>query len=397
MKAVTFFLALFLPAIVFGQDQSDPFSTARLRVGPLALTPTISLGNLGIDANVFDDAENPKHDFTATLSARTQLWLRLGKGRLSGATRLDFAYFRRYANQRAVNAYSEIRAELPLNRFTPFVTNSFLNARERPGYEIDARSRHLENTLTFGTDVRVGPKTTVGFGVWRTKIGFDADQVFAGTYLSEVLNRTADGLRASVRRKLTSLTTLVIVAEAQRDRFEFSSVRNSDTVRIMPGVELAPFALISGNARVGYRKYDALGPGVPSFKGLVAAADLAYTLLGVTRLSAHTERDLAYSFDVDNPYYVQTGVSGTVTQKVSSTWDVQATAGRYRLDYRQVGARTLDAGQKEAVRTIGGGMGYSIGPSTRFGVNLDHSRRMSDRSAREYDGLRLGTSVTYGF
>lgn len=396
MKAVTFFLALFLPAIVSGQDRPDPFSTARLRVGPLALTPTISLGNLGIDTNVFNDAENPKRDLTTTLSPQTQLWLRLGKGRLSGETRLDFAYFRRYANQRAVNAYNEIRAELPLNRLTAFVTNSFLSARERPGYEIDTRARHLENTVTLGTNVRVGPKTTVGFAAWHTNISFDADEVFLGTNLSEGLNHTANGLRASVQRKLTPLTALVIVAEAQRDRFGFSSVRNSDSVRIMPGLELDPFALISGSASVGYRKFDALSPGAPKgFRGLVAAADLGYILLGVTRFSVHTERDIAYSFSFDEPRYVQTGARGTVTQKVTGRWDVQATLSRYRLDYQSVAA--LDSGHAELVRTVGAGVGYTTGRRTRISVNLDRHRRTSNRDFREYSGSRLGTSVTYGF
>jgi hypothetical protein len=40
------------------------------------------------------------------------------------------------------------------------------------------------------------------------------------------------------------------------------------------------------------------------------------------------------SFEIAEPYYLQTGVSGTITQKVSPRWDVQLTGGRYQLDYQ---------------------------------------------------------------
>lgn len=397
VRVLPLFLALaFLPAIVVGQDRPDPAATARLHFGPLAATPTIGLSNLGVDTNVFNQVADPKRDFTATVSPQVQFWIRLGKGRLSGNTRLDYVYFNHYATERAMNTHNEVRVEFPLNRLIPYVTESFVGARERPGYEIDTRSRRKENTLTLGTDVRVRTKTSIGFAAWRFNVSFNASDSFAGSYLSEVLNRTADGFRVSVRHKLTPLTTLVLDGEAQRDRFASPSVRNrnANSVRVMPGISLDRFALISGSARVGYRKYDTLGPGAPGFRGLVAATDLGYTLLGVTRFSIHTERDLAYSFDVSSPYYVQTGVTGTVTQRVSSQWDVQGTAGHFRLDYRHIGG--VVAGRQDNLFTVGAGAGYRLGPTTRVGVNVDNYRRRSDRNAREYDGLRVGMSVTYG-
>jgi Putative beta-barrel porin 2 len=390
-------LLCFLPATALGQDQPDPISTARWHVGPLAVTPTIGLSNIGVDTNIFNQAVRPKSDFTATVSPQAQFWMGLGKGRLSGRARFDYVYFQQYATERAWNTYDDVRLELPLARLTPYATGTFLSARERPGYEIDARAQHQEGALTLGTDWRVSAKTTLEFAAWRTHINFDADEVFSGTYLSEVLNRTVNGVRASVRHKLTPLTTFVLDTEAQRDRFEFSPVRDSDSVRIMPGLDLGAFALISGKARVGYRKFDALGPGAPSFEGAVAAVELGYTLLGVTHFTFRTERDVAYSFEIAEPYYLLTGVGGTVTQKVSVRWDVQATVSRYRLDYRQVEGQGLDTGRKDHIGIVGAGLGYSLGPSTRLGLNLDRYHRTSDRMLRGYSGLRLGSSVTYGF
>ena len=386
-----------VPAHAAAQQPPDPSTTARMRVGPLALTPTISVSNFGIDTNVFNNFEDPRQDFTTTLSPQTQFWLRLGRGRLSGTTELNYVHYKTYATERALNTRNEARLELPFNRITPYVSETFINARERPGYEIDARARRLENTLMLGTDVRVGAKSFVGLALWRTKTRFGENEIFLGTSLSDVLNRTDDGVRLSLRRKLTPLTTFVIDAEAQRDRFELSPSRNSDSVRIMPGLNFDPFTIITGSARVGYRKYDALGPGAPGYKGLVASADLGYTLLGATRVSVHTERDLAYSYGVAEPYYLQTGISGTLTRKITSRWDVQLTGGRYQLDYQQAAAVGLGAGHPDEVRTIGGGIGYTLRPGRRLGVSLDKNRRSSDRQTREYNAMRIGASLSYGF
>ena len=383
---------------VRAQDASDDAARrARLHLGPLAVNPSIALTNVGVDTNVFNELEDPKRDFTATVSPQGQFWLRLGKGRVSGNTRLDYVYFGRYSGQRAVNTHNTLRADVRLNRIAPYASDTFLKARERPGYEIDARSRRIENTLTLGADARVGAQTTLGLAAWQTIIKFDADEVFAGSNLSDVLNRTADGVRASLRHRLTPYTTVVLLAEAQRDRFRLSDARDSDSVRVMPGVELNPFALISGAASVGFRKYDALGTGSRSFRGVVGSIDLGYTLLTSTRISVRADRDLAYSFEIQQPYYVLTGVTGTFTRRVSTMWDVQATAGGQRLLFQGIGSGlAIGNGRTETVNRFGGGGGYRFPSGLRLGLNIDHYRRRSDRDVRDYAGFRAGISVTYG-
>ena len=58
----------------------------RVRLGPLWLSPTIELTNLGIDTNVFNEPQesNPKQDFTLTVVPKTQLWIRIGPSWVSG-------------------------------------------------------------------------------------------------------------------------------------------------------------------------------------------------------------------------------------------------------------------------------------------------------------------------
>src|SRR5438552_15075679 len=104
-----------------GQSGSDPSSEAPMRLGPLRLTPSVSLTNFGIDSNVFNEVDNPKRDFTATLSPRTEARLRLGRARVIGNGGVDFVYFSQYASQRSLNLHGEVRLELPLNVFARYV------------------------------------------------------------------------------------------------------------------------------------------------------------------------------------------------------------------------------------------------------------------------------------
>lgn len=382
---------------VRAQDPSDDAARlARLHFGPLAFNPSIALTNFGVDTNVFNELEHPKQDFTATVSPRGEFWLRLGKGRLSGNTRLDYVYFGRYTSERAVNTYNTFRAELRMGRITPYVSEAFLNARERPGFEIDARSRRLENTVTLGADAPVLPHLTLGFAAWRTNVQFDAAEVFAGSSLSDVLNRTADGLRASARLNITPYTTVVLLAEAQRDRFPVSRDRDSDSVRVMPGVEFNAFALVSGTASVGFRKYDALGTRSRDFRGVVGSIDLGYTFLTSTRFSVRADRDLAYSQEILEPYYLFSALGATLTHRVSTKWDLQATSGAQRLAYQGIGSgQTIKDGRLDAVNLLGGGGGYRFPSGLRLGLNIDRYRRRSDRDVRDYTGFRAGISVTH--
>src|SRR5262249_29965032 len=64
----------------------DP-AKVRVRIGPLWMNPTVSLTNLGIDQNVFNDPESaaPKQDFTFTATPTTDLWLRFGPSWVQGS------------------------------------------------------------------------------------------------------------------------------------------------------------------------------------------------------------------------------------------------------------------------------------------------------------------------
>src|SRR5712691_10833261 len=62
---------------------TDPVTSARIRLGPFGITPSIALTNLGVDSNVFNSLENPQQDFRFTLSPQVNSWFRAGRSRTS--------------------------------------------------------------------------------------------------------------------------------------------------------------------------------------------------------------------------------------------------------------------------------------------------------------------------
>src|SRR5262249_47518522 len=154
------------------QDASDRAAEARIHLGPLALSPTLSLVNAGVDTNVFYEADplEPKRDFKLTFQPKTDWWLRAGRTWFLGTVAEDFVYFRTYASERSVNDYAKIGWLVPLNRLTFQVDGSYRSTRDRPGFEIDARSQRYETTFDGSLEIRAFSKTFIGLRGERQKI-----------------------------------------------------------------------------------------------------------------------------------------------------------------------------------------------------------------------------------
>ena len=398
MKSITLAFAILVCACaaVEAQTSTDPVSTARIHLGPLGLSPTFGVANVGIDDNIFNevDSANPKSDFTATLTSRIPVWMRFGRGRLIARSAVDYVYFNQYSSERALNGTGDARIEFPGARITPFVTGSIVSARERPGYEIDLRARRRETGGTAGVDVKLGGRSSATISAWERRVNFDGNAVFFGTSLREALDRSDRGARVILSRHLTPVTSLSVLTEAQRDRFAFAASKNSNSIRVMPGIEFGQFTLITGSVRVGYRDFRSESL-ASRFRGAVAAGDLGYTLLGRTRFAVHTERDLQYSYDITQPYYVQTGNGLVVTYRVAGRWDLQATVSRYAMNYTRARG-SVEAVRRDRLRTRGGGLGYTLGRNMRVSLDIAKYERQSNRAA-DYNSLRWGTSVAYGF
>ena len=395
-------------AVVLGAAASSTAQTSeggpdpakvRLRIGPLWMNPTVALTNLGIDQNVFNDPESasPKQDFTLTATPTTDVWVRVGPSWVEGSIKEELIWYQTYATERAANSTYRIGWKVPLSRLAFDVGGTYANVRDRPGYEIDARSLRIETKVNGSVEVRTLSKTFFGVRAERQRTDFDKDAVFLRTNLQTELNHMTTGAGVFVRHQLTPLTSVSLTASRTRDRFDFSSLRDSNSNTAAVSLTFDPVALIKGGVTLGYRAFRPQSEGLAGYSGLTTAVNLSYNASEMTRFSVKANRDIEYSFDTNQPYYLLTGVEGSIAQQVFGPFDVVGRLGLQSLAYQnRAGTDVRVANRIDHVRTYGVGVGYHLGRDLRLGFNLDHSQRDSEVAVRQYGGFKFGTAVTYG-
>jgi len=377
----------------------DP-SSVKVRIGPVMMTPAISLTNVGVDHNVFNDppTRDPKEDFTFTLTPRTDLWLRMGPTWLTGKVDESLTWFEQYASERTANSLYGIGWSMPGSRMAFKVNGTYLNTRERPGFEIDTRAEHTDVTFSGSYDFNAFSKTFIGVTAARVDTGFVENAEYLGVNLHDSLNRRTLSYGLTARHQLTPLTTVSGGVTRQEDDFDYSPDRNTVGTVVDAKLDFAPEALLRGGVSVGYEIFRPIDPALPEFRGFIYNVNLTYVLLGSTRFAASGGRGPRYSFDINQPYYLQTQIGGSVAQQIFGPVDVQVRGDYALLDYRnRAGADVLVPDRADHVTTVGIGVGFHMGTDLRLSFNADQSNRDTKVFAHQYERLLLGASLTYGF
>lgn len=377
-------------------QQPPPPATRRFEAGPVSVQPRLEIYDVGIDDNIFNDSENPKSDFTATIAPRIDATLRMGVSRLNVGAFTHFVYFRDFEEERSLDRGAEARFEIGEGLLRPHLIASIVDTRERLNPEIDARARHRRSLYGGGVNLALTSRSSFVFAARRATLDFDEGEQFRGVALAQNLDEHVDTFDLGMRIALTPLTAWDNTIILQRDRFEAGSLRDSDSTRFTTALEFSPSAVISGRAAVGYLAFNPVDPSLPEYGGIVALVSTAYAVEG-TKVEVAFEHDVRYSFEDRLPYYIASNGRLTLTQRIAGPVDVQGTVGWYLMSYRG-----FEEGPEEARRDefalYGGGIGYRLGDAARLGLNAEWSQRRSDALIdREYDRQRIFVSLTYGF
>jgi hypothetical protein len=379
-------------------QETDPPTTSRFRVGPMTISPSITLRDFGVDTNVYNDSgPEPTKDLAFTLVPAFTAILGRSRASLNLRSATELVYFAEQRSERSVNEDFAASARFTLRRIIPVVEAGYLNTRERVSQEIDLRARRIEQRGAVGMEVVLTPKiaANVRGELWRME--FDGDDSLASRQLARELNRDTPTVSATVRYTATPLTAFAVTTEVSRSRFREAPIRDTDSRQTQFGVELHPRALISGSARVGYQSFQPLSAAVPDFSGLVGSANLLYRFQASTSLGFSFDRSVSYSYLPVEPYYVREGYGLLVRRQIVPQWDLTVSGERYRHEYRRLLQGESTSGRFERVVGATVVLGYDLGPRTRFTTRLSYQYRHSDFEERSYDGLRVGTSLAYGF
>jgi hypothetical protein len=388
--------ALFVvPAGAAAQAQApESIESMPIHAGPVGLRPSLSISSAGFDSNVFNTADHPDDDYTATFVPRLVARLRAGRLTFSYGGASDFVYFRQFTDQRSVNFASDLRLDGNFGHLQPYVGGGWISTTDRLNAELDARAPRTQRNIIAGSRIVVASRTSLVVNVRRSDLEFDQGAQFRGSNLARNLNSETDSVEGGVQLALTPLTTLNMTSSVQRDRFDSAPERNADTFRITPSLQFDPTALVRGTLLVGYRQFKPLDSSLPDYSGLIVQVLAGYTLLDRTKFDVDLARDVQYSYEDLEPYYLSSGGRLTVTHQLVGPVDVLGFGGRQSLGYRS--SARAGVTRTDRVQTFGAGLGYRFNPQLRVGFTWEDNRRLSELSDRRYERRRLFASLTYG-
>ena len=377
-------------------SQRPPAGEGAWLVGPVTLYPSIELRDVGFDSNVRNQTDEAKEDFTLTAQPRLRAAVPFGSTLLTASASVGFVYYATYKEEQSVNRLFEGRFEGSPSMLRPFVAASLNHTHERARYEIDARVLRRDAEISGGAELTLTGITSLIASFSRTTHNYGDDEVFLGTALSGQLDHTSDVAGVDVRYAVTPLTTVSVDLEWQRDRFDTSTIRDADSVRVMPGVQFSPGAVLVGSVAMGFREFAPRASVLAGFRGLVGSANVSYTLLNATTFSVEATRDVMYSFEPATPYFLVASGRVTLSQRIGGPYELIALAGQDHLRYQGVDGLP-DAGRVDRTSVIGGGVGFRLSPTLRFALIYDRTERVSNRRDHQaYEKRRLFASATIG-
>jgi len=174
--------------------------------------------------------------------------------------------------------------------------------------------------LSYGgsAELKTFTKTFIGLTYSTEGTLFDESAVFKDVSLHDELSRKSTTAGVQVRHQATPLTAFTVNVSRTNETFDYDSLRDSTSTQISAGVVFDPFALVKGGATIGYRSFKPSAD-LPSYQGLTMAVNLSYAAFGTTRFAAGATRDIQYSYEETQPYYLQTSFQGSIAQQIFRT------------------------------------------------------------------------------
>jgi hypothetical protein len=378
-----------------------PREAAHIEFGAVSLYPTLQILDAGYDENVFNDDAEPQRDYTLTVASRMLGVVRFGSNELLVQSGNDYVWFREFDTERSNNAQYAMRFNLSASRFKPFIGAEHVRTRARRSPEIDARARRIDRAVLGGLGFDLTPRTSLTASVRMNDTTYDEGERFRGVALDEALNRSGRGADAGVRYAITPLTTLSVTAGFEEETFDESHVRDVKRYTIGPTLEFSPEAAIRGRVVTAFELFKPADPALAQRTGVAYQASVKWALYGRTAFDLGAGRNISYSYQDTEPYYLLTNVHLGVMQPLAWRFDLYGGLDWDHMAYRwRRGGAAAAPGQSDRVDIVSGGsggVGIRLGRGFRVRVGLEKMRRRSvEDPGRNFDRTRILSSVTVG-
>jgi hypothetical protein len=381
---------------------AEPWTNAKMKIGPIFVAPSFDLRNVGMDNNVFRDDTDPKQDLTATIAVNTKFGVHFKAFSLTFNQDNRYIWFRRYTSERSIDGGLGGVAELRFQTFRPWLKWNKSKTHERAGYEIDERAGRESPEIETGADVNFGLRSGVTVSYRKMETIYDEGEEFDGVNLKQALDNRSTFAHVNGNWAYSAATKLIGGAEWTRTEFLLNPLRSGTALAYFGGFESAADATISGSLKVGYKVQTHDDANVKDFRGAIARATLTTILLDRVKMQVTGDRDINYSYDDDFPYYVEQGGGVSLTIRTSTRLDLLTSARAEWLVYGDTFklADPPPPSRTDLSTTYGIGFLYRMGGSetgSAFGLTFEQAQRRSPLVGKDFKNGRVLTNIRLSF
>jgi hypothetical protein len=390
------------PAAPTGQPEGRP---GLWRLGPVYLTPTFHVGNVGVDTNVLFQSEDRRRDFSVSGGPGLDLVIPATRSfRVLASSTLDYLYFANNVDQRRLSGAAQGGLRFDTGAFLAGGQYLYNRTFDRPDPQVDDRVDQTQQQARAELGLWGGARRFgVSSAASKTRYDIDAGQIYLGSDLRAALARDESLVQLAFRYGLTPKTSLLLNGDYEWDRFLLSPIRDADSNRAMVGFEVLSDTRLSGRALGGVRSFR---PKRSDASRLMAVGDvtLTYSVSPKTRFEGRYRRDFDYSA------FITSGTTPTVTTEAIGLGFTKVLVAR--LDLRVVGSLNKLISDGEVLLVLpdqgpvvtlrkdhywqgGADLGYTFGERLRVGVAATYADRNSTVSYFGVQGLVMGATITY--
>jgi len=369
----------------------------QMDFGPLVLTPSVAFMNIGVDNNVYNSAGERQVAFTATVSPQLHLVYKSGRLMIDSNTAADYIYYDVDTTLGGFTPRTVLNVEYRIGRRITLLFNDYVAShKDRPSIEIDARVRHTTTTIGTGVRVALAPKMDLELGVRQSDIRYPDGTVYDGVKLEETLNQRTRTAYGSLLYRVTPYTAVRTLVNIDDQKYPLSPNRDGQSNLYAGGLSFSPRALIGGDAMIGVRQFWSHSPTQPNFTGLAADGRLTLTFGDLTGFLVSGHRDLNPSYELTNPYVLQSSYQLAVQQHLSRRFDVGLTYTTLKMDYATfTNAPAFANAGNNYQRGYGASVGLISTRLARYAFYYEHwERYWATDPTRRFTDDRWGFMIT---
>jgi len=375
------------------QLRSD-LESAILKAGPLYILGNLSLLNAGYNSNINNYSQEEESDYTLTASPNITMIAPFGRNfylYLKGS----YSYLFYLDNSGLDRSYYTLGADFIslFNYFTLSAGGSIQRESDFFESEIDQRLFVENRSGSIASEIKLSSNFSINLRFAQNETSYPDDDG-----LDDTLGRDSSAFTASVSTKPLPNTSFTLGYTRSDDEFEsnplYDSNRRSYTLTINWERQSKYFLDMS----LSYTDFEPENAPGKGYKGYFPDILLTFPVFYRMNISLSSQRDIYYSRNTDNYYYISTRNGIEAEYALSKRFSLIASYffGKNSYEY----PRTTEDGEiipEDDIYSYGGGFRILLFDILNIRLTVANEKKESNIPSNNYDTLRVYITTSYKF